>query len=69
MVTYGLLGSTIGCSMLAGCSVQALKLDYLDLYLIHWPVTGNAGPEVKPSIRETWQVGCGAICCRMVGGG
>ena len=38
------------------CAMQALKLDYLDLYLIHWPVTGNVGPEVKPAIRETWQV-------------
>lgn len=37
-------------------SLKALKLDYLDLYLIHWPVTGNVGPEVKPSIQETWQV-------------
>ncbi|PRW56478.1 aldo-keto reductase family 4 member C9-like [Chlorella sorokiniana] len=36
-------------------SLKALKLDYLDLYLIHWPVTGNVGPEVKPSISETWQ--------------
>lgn len=35
--------------------VQALRCQYLDLYLIHWPVTGNVGPEVKPSIRETWQ--------------
>lgn len=36
-------------------SLKALRLDYLDLYLIHWPVTGNVGPEVTPSIRETWQ--------------
>lgn len=68
-LAYGTLGSTICCSMLAGCSVQALKLDYLDLYLIHWPVTGNVGPEVKPSIKETWQVSCGAVGCRIVGGG
>ena len=38
-------------------SLKALRLDYLDLYLIHWPVTGSVGPEVKPSIQETWQVG------------
>ncbi|KAL4443567.1 hypothetical protein ABPG75_011304 [Micractinium tetrahymenae] len=36
-------------------SLKALRLDYLDLYMIHWPVTGNIGPEVKPSIQETWQ--------------
>lgn len=36
-------------------SLAALRLSYLDLYLIHWPVTGNVGPEVLPSIRETWQ--------------
>ena len=38
-------------------SLKALRLDYLHLYLIHWPVTGSVGPEVKPSIQETWQVG------------
>jgi len=32
-----------------------LKLEYLDLYLIHWPVTGNTGDEVKPSLEETWR--------------
>ena len=37
-------------------SLAALRLDYLDLYLIHWPVTGSVGPELKPSTRETWQV-------------
>lgn len=31
------------------------------MYLIHWPVTGNVGPEVKPSIKETWQVGRGVV--------
>lgn len=36
-------------------SLKALKLDYLDLYMIHWPVTGNIGDEVRPSIKETWQ--------------
>ena len=36
-------------------SIKALKLDYLDLYLIHWPVTGNVGEQVQPSIQETWQ--------------
>jgi diketogulonate reductase-like aldo/keto reductase len=35
-------------------SLKNLKLDYLDLYLIHWPVSGNKGPEVVPSIKETW---------------
>ena len=36
-------------------SLKALKLDYLDLYLIHWPVTGNTGDSVLPSIRDTWK--------------
>lgn len=35
-------------------SLKALRLDYLDLYLIHWPVTGIPGPELAPSLEETW---------------
>lgn len=35
--------------------LQALRCEYLDLYLIHWPVTGSVGPELRPSVRETWQ--------------
>jgi alcohol dehydrogenase (NADP+) len=36
-------------------SIKALKLDYLDLFLIHWPVTGNVGNTVTPSLKETWR--------------
>jgi alcohol dehydrogenase (NADP+) len=36
-------------------SLKSLKVDYLDLYLIHWPVTGNVGSDVRPSVRETWE--------------
>ena len=35
-------------------SLAALKLDYLDLYLVHWPISGNAGPAVSPTLADTW---------------
>ena len=35
--------------------LKDLKVNHLDLLLIHWPVTGNVGSTVQPSIRETWQ--------------
>ena len=37
-------------------SLELLKLEYLDLYLMHWPVTGNKGSAVvTPSILDTWK--------------
>ncbi|XRB04075.1 aldo-keto reductase family 4 protein [Pycnococcus provasolii] len=36
-------------------TLNALKVDYLDLYLMHWPVTGNRGATLSPSIEETWR--------------
>ncbi|KAJ8609188.1 hypothetical protein CTAYLR_008424 [Chrysophaeum taylorii] len=32
-----------------------LGLDYLDLYLVHWPVTGVKGERLSPPIEETWK--------------
>ncbi|EFN52545.1 hypothetical protein CHLNCDRAFT_138982 [Chlorella variabilis] len=32
-------------------SLDKLGLDYLDLYLVHWAVTGNSGPRLEPPLE------------------
>ena len=32
-------------------TLKDLQIDYLDLYLVHWPCTPNTGPELTPSIK------------------
>ena len=49
-------------------SAADLRCGSLDLYLMHWPVAGNVGPEVNPPIFETWAameglVDAGACFC------
>lgn len=35
---------------------QCIRLQLNDIYVqIHWPVTGNVGREVIPSIPDTWR--------------
>jgi diketogulonate reductase-like aldo/keto reductase len=35
--------------------LKDLQLEYLDLYLVHWPVSMNEGPRVEPSPVDTWK--------------
>lgn len=32
-------------------TIKELQAEYLDLYLMHWPLTGNKGKEVEPPIK------------------
>ena len=32
-------------------SMKELQTDYLDLYLVHWPVTPHKGSELTPSMK------------------
>lgn len=34
---------------------QKFGLEYMDLWLMHWPVAGNDGDEVDPPLKDTWQ--------------
>ncbi|KAL3131044.1 hypothetical protein ABBQ38_000362 [Trebouxia sp. C0009 RCD-2024] len=36
-------------------SMKELQTEYLDLYLVHWPVTPHKGSELTPSMKDTWQ--------------
>mmetsp|Transcript_31407 Transcript_31407/g.88098 ORF Transcript_31407/g.88098 Transcript_31407/m.88098 type:complete len:333 (+) Transcript_31407:217-1215(+) len=35
--------------------LKDLQVTYLDLFLIHWPCTGNRGDEVTPKLIDTWR--------------
>lgn len=38
-------------------TIKDLQAEYLDLYLMHWPLTGNKGKEVEPPIKvKLWFV-------------
>ena len=34
-----------------GYALQELALEYLNEYIIHWPIAGNEGDVVEPSIK------------------
>ena len=36
-------------------SMQLLQMDYLDLYLIHWPVPAGHADDYRQLNRETWK--------------
>ncbi len=42
-------------------TIKDLKAEYLDLYLMHWPLTGNKGKTVEPPIKVT---SCRTYCLK-----
>lgn len=36
-------------------ALKRLRLDYVDLFLVHWPVTDKPGPTLNPPMQETWK--------------
>ncbi|KAK9866609.1 hypothetical protein WJX84_000733 [Apatococcus fuscideae] len=36
-------------------SLRKLKLDYVDLFLVHWPITDQHGATLQPPMQETWE--------------
>lgn len=34
--------------------LKELQIEQLDLFLMHWPVTGNKGDTVEPPIQVSW---------------
>ncbi|KAK9866614.1 hypothetical protein WJX84_005810 [Apatococcus fuscideae] len=36
-------------------ALDRLNLDYVDLFLVHWPVTDKPGPTLNPPMEETWK--------------
>lgn len=36
-------------------SLKKLGLTYVDLFLVHWPVTDQHGPTLEPPMQETWE--------------
>jgi diketogulonate reductase-like aldo/keto reductase len=36
-------------------SLSELGLEFIDLYIMHWPIAGNKGPTVEPPLAQTWR--------------
>ena len=36
-------------------SLSELGLEFIDLYIMHWPIAGNKGPTVEPPLEQTWR--------------